>query len=83
MQSQMQNPSTYLLTRGDTFSWIMVPITSSISTPAVVLRRNALRQVPNTEVGFSCIVEFSYIVPVQVECISYNRFKFVRKVEKL
>ena len=27
----------------------MVPITSSISTPAVVLRRNALRQVPNTE----------------------------------
>ena len=62
---------------------VMVPITSSISTPAVVLRRNALRQVPNTEVGFSCIVELSYIVPVQVECISYNRFKFVRKVEKL
>ena len=62
---------------------IMVPITSSISTPAVVLRRNALRQVPNTEVGFSCIVALSYIVPVQVECISYNRFKFVRKVEKL
>ena len=46
----------------------MVPITSSISTPAVVLRRGALRQVPNT-LGLgvaltgtsTCIVEVSYL----------------------